>query len=383
MSDLRGFSLVLCLVLSITLLSGRSGDIKIGAVISKSGGVATPYGDRVTKGMDLALEQVNAAGGVNGGKVTLIYRDDATNPNVGTQVTNELINEVGVSAIIGAVSSPVTLAMAPICEEAGVVMLSPSSSANDITNAGDWVFRNWPADQIEGTAMAKFAKEEVGAERVVIFSETGSWGQGLADVFTSQYEGRFRKVEKRFEFNESTMDQLPAMIEEAKSLSPDACYVVAYDQELVQVLKHLDEAGIDTVRMSTSSVTADIGRRAGTSAENMVYPQVFFDLNSKDPVVAAFIAAYRAKYNEDPDIYAAHGYDALKLLAAAIETAGSNHPRSIRQGLSAIENFDGAAGRTSFDSNGDVVRYPRIYIVRDGQPIAYDELKDQGGSLFD
>jgi len=347
MSDLRGFSLVLCLVLSITLLSGCSGDIKIGAVISKSGGVATPYGDRVTKGMDLALEQVNAAGGVNGGKVTLIYRDDATNPNVGTQVTNELINEVGVSAIIGAVSSPVTLAMAPICEEAGVVMLSPSSSANDITNAGDWVFRNWPADQIEGTAMAKFAKEEVGAERVVIFSETGSWGQGLADVFTSQYEGRFRKVEKRFEFNESTMDQLPAMIEEAKSLSPDACYVVAYDQELVQVLKHLDEAGIDTVRMSTSSVTADIGRRAGTSAENMVYPQVFFDLNSKDPV------------------------------------AGSNHPRSIRQGLSAIENFDGAAGRTSFDSNGDVVRYPRIYIVRDGQPIAYDELKDQGGSLFD
>jgi len=383
MSDLRGFCLVLCLALSVTLLAGCSGDIKVGAVISQSGGVAIPYGDRVKKGMDLALEQINAEGGINGGTVTLIYKDDATNPNVGTQVTNELIKEDGVSAIIGAVSSPVTLAMAPICEEAGIVCLSPSSSANALTMAGDWVFRNWPADQIEGTAMAKFAKEEVGAERVVIFAETGSWGQGLADVFTSQYEGRFRKVEKRFEFDETMMDQLPAMIEEAKAMNPDACYVVAYDQELVQVLKYLDEAEIDTVRMSTSSVTPDIGRRAGASAENMVYPQVVFDLNSKEPKVGAFISAYRAKYNEDPDIYAAHGYDAMKLMAEAITTAGSTHPRSIRQGLSAIENFDGAAGSTSFDSNGDVVRYPRIYIVRDGTPIAYGDLKDQGGSLFD
>jgi branched-chain amino acid transport system substrate-binding protein len=382
MSNLRRFALLLAFAAATLFSFGCSKDITIGAVISESGSVET-YGNYVKKGMDLALEEVNGGGGVNGGTITLLYKDDATNANVGTQVTTELIEEDGVDAIIGAVSSPVTIAIAPICEAAGVILLSPTSSANSISDAGDWIWRNYPADQIEGTAMAKFAKEEVGAESVVIFSLASEWGQGLADVFTDQYEGRFRKVEKRFEFDESMMDQLPGWVEEAKAMEPDAVYVVAYDRELIQLLQMFDTAGLNAVRMSTSSVTADIGKRAGASAENIVYPQVVLDLESKEPAVAMFISAYRAKYDEDPDIYAAHGYDAVKLLAEAIREAGSTHPRSIRQGLSGIENFDGAAGRTSFDSKGDVVRYPRIFIIRDGTPVPYDKIKDQGGSLFD
>ena len=381
MSNLGRFALLLCLATTCFTL-GCSKDVTIGAVISESGSVET-YGTYVKMGMDLALEEVNASGGVNGGMVSLIYKDDATNANVGTQVTTELIEEDGVAAIIGAVSSTVTVAIAPICEKAGVVMLSPTSSANSISNAGDWIFRNYPADQIEGTAMAKFAKEEVGAENVVIFSLASEWGKGLTDVFTRQYEGRFRRVQKRFEFDETMMDQLPVWVEEAKAMEPDAVYVVAYDQELIQLLQMFDAAGLDAVRMSTSSVTADIGKRDGSSAENIVYPQVVLDLESKEPAVANFITAFRAKYGEDPDIFAAHGYDAVKLMAAAIAEAGSTHPRSIRQGLSGIENFEGAAGATSFDSKGDVVRYPRIFIVRDGKPVPYDKIKDQGGSLFD
>ena len=383
MSHLRRFALLLPFVAAAFFPLACSKDITIGAVISESGSVET-YGKYVKKGMDLALEEINAGGGVNGGMVTLLYKDDATNANVGTQVTTELIEKDGVHAIIGAVSSTVTVAIAPICEKAGVVLLSPTASANSISDAGEWIWRNYPADQIEGTAMAKFAKEEVGAESVVIFSPESDWGQSLADVFTRQYEGRFRKVEKRFEFSESTMDQLPAWVEEAKAMEPDAVYVVAYDQELIQLLRLFDAAGLDAVRMSTSSVTADIGRRAGSSAENIVYPQVVLDLESKEPAVEKFITAFRAKYNnEDPDIFAAHGYDAVKLMAEAIREAGSMHPRSIRQGLSGIENFDGAAGRTSFDSKGDVVRYPRIFIIRGGTPVPYDKIKDQGGSLFD
>jgi len=381
MSCLRGFALILSVLAIGLLTTGCSSDIVIGAVISESGSVES-YGLHVKKGMDLAVEEINAAGGVNGGNITLIYKDDATNPNVGMQVTTELLDE-GVHAIIGAVSSPVTLAIAPLCEKAEVILLWPSSSANEISSAGDWIWRNYPADQLEGTSMAKFAKEEIGAEKVVIFALKGHWGEGLADVFTKQYEGRFRTVEKRYEFDELGMDLLPEWVEEAKGLEPDAVYVIAYDQQLIRLLNMFDEAELDAVRMSTSSVTPDVGRRAGAAAENMVYPQVVLDLESEEPAVKSFISAFRAKYEEDPDIYAAHGYDAVKLLAAAIRTVGSTHPRSVRQALSGIENFDGAAGRTSFDSNGDVVRYPRIFIMRDGTPVPYDKLKDQGGSLFD
>ncbi len=381
MIHLRRLVLLLVFVVGFVAL-GCSKDVIIGAVISESGSVET-YGNYVKKGMDLAVEEINAAGGVNGGPVNLIYKDDATNANVGTQVTTELIEKHGVHAIIGAVSSTVTLAIAPICEKAGVVLLSPTASANSISNAGDWIWRNYPSDQIEGTAMAKFAKEEIGAETVVIFAEKSEWGKSLTDVFTAQYEGRFRRVEKRFDFDETMMDQVDAWVQETKAIGPDAVYVIAYDRELIPLLKKFEAAGLEAVRMSTSSVTADIVKLAGKSAENIVYPQVVLDLESKEPAVAQFISAYRTKYGEDPDIYAAHGYDAVKLMAAAITAAGSMHPRSIRQGLSGIENFDGAAGRTSFDSNGDVVRYPRIFIVRDGSPLPYDKVKDQGGSLFD
>ena len=374
-------SLILVAALSLVVV-GCSSEIKLGAVISESGSVAT-YGEFVKKGMELALEESNADGGTLGKQVSIVFRDDATNASVGQKVTRELIEVEKVNAIIGAVSSPVTLAIAPICEEAKMVLLSPSASANSITDAGLWIWRNYPSDQIEGTAMAKFAKEEIGAERVVIFAHDNDWGNGLADVFTERYEGRFRSVEKRFVFDESMMDQVDSWVAETMTLKPDAVYVIGYDQELKALLASFQSADLQAAIMSTSSVTPSIGRQAGAAAENMVYPQAVLDLDSDEPAIAAFISSYRAKYNEDPDIYAAHGYDAVKIILAAMESAQATHPRSVNSAMMGIENFQGAAGTTSFNSDGDVVRYPRIFIVRDGEPMPYDELKDQGGSLFD
>jgi branched-chain amino acid transport system substrate-binding protein len=377
----KRLSLILVAALSLTI-AGCSSEIKLGAVISESGSVAT-YGEFVKKGMDLALEETNASGGTLGKKVSIVYRDDATNASVGQKVTKELIEIEKVNAIIGAVSSQVTLAIAPICEESKMVLLSPSASANSITDAGLWIWRNYPSDQIEGTAMAKFAKEEIGAERVVIFAHDNDWGNGLADVFTERYEGRFRTVEKRFVFDESMMGQADSWVAETMTMKPDAVYVIGYDHELKALLTAFQSASLQAAIMSTSSVTPSIGRQAGVAAENMVYPQAVLDLDSEEPAIAAFISSYRAKYNEDPDIYAAHGYDAVKIILAAMESAQATHPRSVNSAMMGIENFQGAAGTTSFNSDGDVVRYPRIFIVRDGEPMPYDELKDQGGSLFD
>ena len=381
MSLMRRFVWICGFVLFAALV-GCSGEVKIGGIISESGAVEA-YGAAAKKGMDLALEELNAEGGFNGKPISIVYKDDATNAQIGQQVTKELIEDEGIKMIIGAISSTVTLAIAPQCEEAGAILLSPAASATSVSNAGDWIFRNYPSDQLEGTAMAKFAKEELGAERVVIFAYDNDWGTGLAEVFKKQYEGRFRSVEKSFMFDESMMDQVPAWVEETKALDPDAVYVIGYDQELLTLLQAFESAELDAIRMSTSSVTPAIGRRAGSAAQNMVYPQTVFDLESTDPEVASFVADYRAKYNEDPDLYAAHGYDAVKVLHYAMTEANSTHPKSVKGALISLENFDGAAGATSFDSAGDVVRYPRIFAVRDGEPVPYDQLKEQGGSLFE
>lgn len=357
-----------------------SSETKIGAVVSESGAVGA-YGQRVKNGLDLALEEVNAAGGFKGGPIRLIYRDDTTNPDRGRQVAEELIKEEGVRVIIGAVASPVTLSIAQVCEKNEVVLLSPASSAVKISQAGDYIYRNWPSDILEGTAMAKFAKE-LGLERVVVFALDNEWGHGLHDVFKHQYEGRFRQVVESFSFAEGQTAGFPEMVAKVKELRPDGIYLLSYIADLSELISQLHEAGVKAVVMGSSSVTPDMGRTVGEAAENFVYPQPWFDVNSDEPAVATFVDAYRAKYNEDPDIYAAHGYDALKLLVEAMETGGSAHPNDIKIGLAGINNYQGAAGRTSFDEAGDVVRYPRIFIIRDGEPMPYEHFVEEGGSLF-
>ena len=126
----RGRGLLVGLVLAMAAV-GCSNDVTVGAVISESGAVAT-YGASVKKGIDLALEEINAAGGYKGGQFSVVYKDDATMTDIGEQVTRELIEQEDIKYIIGAVSSPVTLHIAPICEEKGVVLLSPSASAPEV-----------------------------------------------------------------------------------------------------------------------------------------------------------------------------------------------------------------------------------------------------------
>jgi branched-chain amino acid transport system substrate-binding protein len=363
------------------LAAGCSSDVKIGAIVSETGAVAS-YGEKVKKGLELALEEINSGGGLDsGGKVIIVYKDDATIPERGKQVIQELIDDDGVNLVIGAISSRVTLAIAPMCEKERVLLFSPSSSAPEISRAGDYVYRNYPSDIREGTSMAKFAKD-LGLERIVIFAMDDDFGRGLRDVFTQQYESRFRQVVESFEFQEGDAAQFPDMISTTKEVAPDGIYVVAYQNDLSELLPMMHEAGIESVLMASSAVTPDVVRLTGAAAENLVYPQSFFELDSQEPAVASFVNAYRKKYGDDPDIYSAHGYDALKLLIRAINNGGGAHPDDVRIGLNGIHDYEGAAGKTTFDKNGDGIRHPRILIIRNGRPIPYEQFVEEGGSIL-
>lgn len=369
----------LSVLLGGLIAAGCSSDVKVGAVISESGSLAS-YGEKVKKGLDLAAEEIAAAGGVRGGQLQLIYRDDATNEEMARQVTEELIDEENVRIIIGGISSNVTLAIAPICERTQTILLSPSSSAPEVSEAGEYIYRNYPSDILEGTAMAKFARD-LGLERVVVFALDNEFGAGLKQIFTQQYESKFRKVVKAYDFADGQTGNFAAWIDEVKEIKPDGIYVAAYVHDMAELLKVIQGSGLRVALLGSGSVTRDLVRMAGTAAENLVYPQPNFDVESRDPGVRTFVDAYRAAYGEDPDIYAAHGYDALKLLALAIESGGGAHPNHLRIGFASIKDYDGAAGRTAFDENGDVVRYPRMFIIRDGRPVPYEDFVEAGGSL--
>jgi branched-chain amino acid transport system substrate-binding protein len=352
------------LLLAVCCLAGCSTDVKIGAVISETGAVA-PYGNQVTRGIDLALEEVNAAGGFKGAPIQLVYRDDGTNAEQGRQAVEELISTEQVEIIIGAVSSTVTLEIAPICEKKKVLLLSPTSSAPRISEAGEYIYRNYPSDILEGTAMADFARK-IGVRQVVILALDNEFGVGLSEVFS---------------IAEGDASSIPAMIEEITQLNPQAVYLVSYVDLMGDILRQLREAGSDALAMGSGSVIDQLSADAGDAAQQFVYAQPTFDPDSEEPAVKAFVEAFRAKYRRDPDIFAAHGYDAMKILHQAMLDTGFAFPDEIRRGLNNLSDYVGAAGRTQFDERGDVVRYPTVFVIENGEPVTFEQFEENGGML--
>jgi branched-chain amino acid transport system substrate-binding protein len=339
-----------------------------------------PYSQQVERGLDLALEEINAAGGFKGGPIQLVYRDDGSSGEKGRQAVSELIEQEGVKIIIGAVSSPVTLEIAPICEKKGVVLLSPTSSAPRISEAGEYIFRNYPSDILEGTAMADFARKQ-GVRRVIIVALDNEFGAGLSEVFTRRFESKSRKVAKTFRLQEGDTASYPTIIEQIKELEPQAIYIVAYVNVMSELLKQFAASDLEALMMGSGSVTEQLARTAGEAAQNFVYPQPVFDPDSADPTVTEFVRAFRAKYNMDPDIYAAHGYDSLKLIVQAMTNTGFAFPDEVKRGLHNLKDYTGAAGPTQFDERGDVVRYPKVFVIHEGKPMPFEQYEQDVGEL--
>ena len=350
----------------------------MGVIVSDTG-AAAPYGEKVRRGIEVALDEVRAAGGL-GGRIRLVLRDDATNPDVGAQVARELIEEEGVRIVVGAVSSPVTLKIAPICESGRAVLLSPTSSSPEITGAGDWIFRNYPSDTLEGTSLADFARD-LGLRRVAVLAVQNEYGAGLSKVFHERFEGDSREVVGHVVYREGDAEAFASLADRVRALSPDGVYVAGYAEDTAGILRTLRDAGVHSVVLGTSSMTADAVRRAGPAAEGLVFPESAFDPRSPRRPTREFVAAYRARFQEEPDSFAAHAYDALKLVVLAMEKGGGTDPESVRRGLNSIDDYAGASGPVAFDENGDVVQYPRLFIVHDGRAEPYDRFVEGGGAL--
>jgi branched-chain amino acid transport system substrate-binding protein len=357
---------------------GCSQDVRIGCVISASGAAAS-YGDEVRKGIELALEVETESGDLPG-PVSLVFRDDATNPEVGVRAFEELASRERVPFVIGAVSSPVTLALGRACERRGIVLLSPTASAPEISEAGDWVFRIHPADGVEAVSMAEFARDQ-GLRRVAVIGVEDRTGLRLRDTFAD------RIAEVRLElagvamFHEGNEEELERAVLAIAALSPEAVYMAAYPREAAQIARRLHELGVGARLLGTSALGEEFLRSAGPAGDGAVFPGSTFEVDDDDPAVSLFVERYRERYGEDPDSWAAHGYDALRIALRAFRDAPRFRPEALRDALAAIGDFDGAAGPTAFDANGDVMRYPRLRVVRRQEIVPYDRVVAEGGIL--
>lgn len=348
-----------------------SKEVKIGVLVSLQG-VGAPYGTSIHNGIELAVDEINAEGGIDvehaGRKpIELLIRDAGSNADMGVEMAHELI-DAGVVATIGSDVSDVTLAIAPHFQEAQHILLSPSSSTPKLTTAGEYIYRNFPSDDLEALNVADYIFNKAGLREAAVIADQSEFGLGQKSAFIQ----RFRLLGGRDVGQESfPMDASDEQIAQAvrSIVSAPAIYIAGYSDDTGRVARALREAGSTAALFGTGAVLpADLVNSGGDAVEGLVFPRPSFDPDAADPKIRAFVQAYEARFGVAPDTYAAHGYDAVKILALAIQEAGTD-TSELRFYLNSMNPYEGVTGTTAFDDNGDVRKFHRMFRIEGGAPV--------------
>jgi len=346
----------------------KNDTINIGALLPLSGEGAK-YGVAARKAIDLVISDANNKGGIDGKKMAVVYEDSKGVGKDGVSAIQKLITVDHVTAVIGDLFSSVTLAVAPIAERNKVVLLSPTSSAPKITDAGDYIFRNCASDVFEGKVMADAAREKLGIEKVAILYINNDYGVGISEVFSETFVRDGGQVVAKEAFAQNATD-FRSQLTKIDRLQPDGLYIVGY-KELGQLLKQARELGLKTRFMSTVMFEdPEILSVAQDAAEGVIYSARAYDPNSSEPHVREFVNAFESHYGEVPDVFAAYAYDAARILVQAMRERGTSADK-IKDYLYSIRDFPGVTGTTSFDKNGDVIQPAYLKTVHNGQFIWY------------
>lgn len=357
---------ILGLVISLGMLgcAKKEKEIKIGAITALTGPGAK-YGESSKRGIDLAIEDANSSGGITGMKVTAIYEDYQTDPKLAVSAIQKLITAHNIFVIIGAAGSSEILAMAPIAEKNKVILFAPSASAPDITQAGDFIFRNVASDIYEGSVMAEYAKNTLKVQRAAVIYINNDFGIGLKESFGKRFREIDGTIASEQSFNPDESD-FRSQLAKIKATKTNAVYIVGF-KEIGLLLRQSAELGVKVKFLSfTMFEDPDILKVAGEAAEGVYFTSQAFDPENPYDIVQTFAKRFKQKYQVAPDIFAALSYDAARILISAIESAGYSSDK-IKDALYRTKDFPGVTGTTTFDSNGDVVKPIGIKVVKDGQ----------------
>ena len=369
-------SLFVLMLVLVGLLSacGEPKPITIGALIPETGPAAS-YGRTIHQGIEIAIEDINAAGGVAGGHKLLVeYRDTHTSAPQAKVGLQELV-DLGVPAIIGPGTSSVALSLVPDINRTKVLLVSPSASSPRLSSeGGEWFYRVYPSDIVEGFRMANFCRDMFWTKIAIIASDD-PFGRGIADVFTKKYEAGVREIVLRENFKTLDDAKVDELIKKIQKVRPDAVYLAAYVDDVAILLKKFQGLRNRPPLLGTSAVTREIVKKAGQAAEGFVFPQVYFDCESTDPDTCSFVDKYRKRYQEDPDTFAAHAYDAVRVVAAAMNQTPVINSSALTGELARIA-YKGVTGNIQFDQNGDVVRAPSLFAVLGGEIVPFEKFKE-------
>ncbi|HSN56862.1 MAG TPA: branched-chain amino acid ABC transporter substrate-binding protein [Candidatus Sulfomarinibacteraceae bacterium] len=367
----RRVGLTIGTVAALGLLLIGCGSKPVVGVLLPTSGEAGTYGESIESGIRLALSDAREREELPRG-FEVVWVDTQSDPERAVSELERLARDRGVRMVIAGATSAEARAIVEVLDELEVVCLSPTASTPGISQRSKLFFRLYPSDELEGQTAARFMFDRLGEARTVVYTGDSDYASGILPEFTSQFvETLGGEIVGRIDLNDPEW----RTVSDA-TLGPSgagAVYAVGYAPEVLEVITHLHDTGYSGRIVTTSAFFNDrVIAEAGPAAEGVLFPLPPFDRTSDKEPVVSFVNRYMDAMGMAPDVFAAHGYDAMWLTIQVMTIANPPDTNEIRRAFHfGMDELMGVTGPILFDDYGDVKHYPKMFIVKDGQVLSY------------
>ncbi len=361
----------------------KTEEIRVGEFGSLTGTTAT-FGISTKNAIDLAIDEANAAGGIDGKMIKVIVEDDQSKPEEAATAVRKLVEQDRVIAVLGEVSSSRSLAGAPICQNAKVPMITPSSTNPKVTQVGEYIFRVCFTDPFQGMVAAVFAYDSLGARDAAILRDIrNDYSVGLADFFIETFTSRGGRIVADESYSEGDID-FKAQLTAIKAKSPHVIFVPGYYTEVGLIARQARELGIERPLLGGDGWVSDRLIEIGGEALNNCYFVNPYWEKDPDPAVQSFVKSYKERFGANPDGMAALAYDAGRFLVAGLKKLAADEPEAfasivglpsaetkelraealakLRDIFATTKDFPGITGSITIDENRNAVK-PAIFLT--------------------
>jgi branched-chain amino acid transport system substrate-binding protein len=333
------------------------------------------YGAQWKKGFDLALEEVNAKGGVNGRPLRYVFEDSQADPRQTVAIAQKFVSDPKIVIEVGDFSSTASMAASPIYQRAGLVQFGFTNSHPNFTKGGDFIWSNSVSQADEQPRLARYAAD-LGFKRLAVLYLNTDWGRQSQKIFTeaAKADGLDVVASEGYQPDEKDFRSTLVRVRDAK---PDAIVLISYYADGALITRQIRTVGLTTPIVASGSIYSPKFIELAGDAANGVFTETNFFPGENRPEVQAFVTKFRAKYNEEPDDFNAVAYDTIILLAAVMNQYGVDRA-SIRDGLAQIKDVPSVIyGKATFDPETRRVAGARaVYLViKNGQYTLWDGRK--------
>ena len=370
MKKIIAFAVVALLAMSMCFAGGdkeSSADgavVKIGFIGPLTGDYAN-YGTLCRQAVEMAIDEINANGGVNGASIKLFAEDSEGDSQKALAAMEKLSSSDKVCAIIGPVLTGETFSVAERAQAEGIVIITPSASHKDITNVGDYIFRTTPSDGLQGEVAGKYWSRVLGYTKLAVLYAKNDYSQGLYESMSEAFTQDGGQIVAAETFMVGDKD-FKTQLTKLKNTDAQAIYLPDYTAEMAQILEQAAQLGIDKPFLSGDGfLSEEIYSLAGQYTDGVVYTaSARVEESNKNK---EFKDAYTARWGIGPDSFATNAYDATYILVSVIEKVGTDR-KAIKTGMEQVKDFEGVNGIINFAPNGDLVAYQGIYEVHGTTP---------------